>query len=85
MDTKQEAEETLAKVPLKNPVTVTDTVRGAVDRRVYSYTNAHGNLVEIEIDAAPSVQQLKELTNNLPLDAKDRAAAAETIAGVKSP
>jgi hypothetical protein len=71
MRTKAQAEAVLAALPLSRAVAVTD----AAARRRYSYTLPQGNIVEIEIDADPSDQQLDDLAKHLPLNAQDRPAA----------
>lgn len=83
MRTKEEAEATLAKLPLARAVAVADTTaKDGTARRVYAFTLPAGNECTIEIDAEPSEQQLADLARHLPLVDKDWAAAFEVL---KSP
>jgi hypothetical protein len=80
LTTKDEAEATLAKLPLKSTVVVADTTsKTGAARRRYSFTLPTGNVCEVEIDAEPSEQQLADLAKHLPLDEKDKAAALEAM------
>lgn len=81
MNSKETAESALAKLPLQRTVTVSDVDRGGTARRAYSYETPHGNLVEIEIDAVPSDEQLDTLARHLPLEPSRRTEALATMKG----
>jgi hypothetical protein len=76
MNSKTEAEATLAKLPLEAPVVVSDI---GIVRREYRFTNRDGSITTVEIDADPTDAQLADLARHLPLADKDREAAFETI------
>jgi hypothetical protein len=76
MRTRAEAEATLASMPLKSAVTVSDKSESGQARRVYRFANPNGSgVTTVEIDGDPTPEQLADLAANLPLDNKDRAAA----------
>jgi hypothetical protein len=81
MLTKAEAEATLAALPLKTFVAVADTTdaKTGAARRSFAFTLPAGNACVVTVDDKPTAAQLEDLAKHLPLDAKDRAAALETM------